>query len=257
MGAALPRFEALQAPPAWRTIAVISDLHLQAAERTTFEAWRHYMRACDASALFILGDLFELWFGDEEAAQPGFAADCAAVLAAAARLRPVFFMHGNRDFLVGPAMLQACGVTLLHDPVVLGFAGRRWLLSHGDALCLDDPAYVAFRAQVRDPAWQQAFLARPLAEREAIARDIRARSESRRQAGEHYGQVDSPSAQAWMEAADASVLVHGHTHQPADHVLAGGRWRVVLSDWDAAASPPRLQALELSAGGWRRMALAA
>src|SRR6187402_1460624 len=167
MAEALPRFEELQAAPGWRTVECISDLHLQASEPATFEAWRAYMRTSAADAIFILGDLFEAWIGDDAAAEPGFAADCAAVLRDATQLRPVFFMHGNRDFLVGPGFMQACGTTLLQDPTVLGFAGRRWLLTHGDALCLDDTDYQRFRAQVRAPGWQQAFLARPLAERHA------------------------------------------------------------------------------------------
>ncbi|HSV45052.1 MAG TPA: metallophosphoesterase, partial [Ramlibacter sp.] len=129
MALALPRFEELQAPPRWRSVELISDLHLQAGEPATFEAWRRYLRDCRADALFILGDLFELWYGDDVAGEPGFASDCAAVLQAGARLRPIFFMHGNRDFLVGAGLLASCGVTLLADPSVLGFAGRRWLLT--------------------------------------------------------------------------------------------------------------------------------
>jgi UDP-2,3-diacylglucosamine hydrolase len=98
---ALPHFAELQAPASWRTIDFISDLHLQAAEPETFEAWRHYMAHTPADAVFILGDLFEAWVGDDAAGEPGFAADCAAVLHAAAGRMAVFFMHGNRDFLVG------------------------------------------------------------------------------------------------------------------------------------------------------------
>ena len=113
------------------------------------------MRDTPAGAVFSLGDLFEVWVGDDAALEPGFANDCAAVLKAAAALRPVFFMHGNRDFLVGDGLMQSCGVTLLDDPTVLGFAGQRWLLTHGDALCLDDEPYVRFREQVRAPAWQR------------------------------------------------------------------------------------------------------
>jgi UDP-2,3-diacylglucosamine hydrolase len=162
---AVPPFQELVAPPEWRTAEFISDLHLQASDPATFDAWRAYMRKTTAGALFILGDLFEAWVGDDVALAPGFEADCAAVLRATATRLPVFVMHGNRDFLVGAGLMQSSGATLLEDPTVLSFLGRRWLLTHGDSLCLDDTEYLAFRAQVRTPAWQREFLARPLAER--------------------------------------------------------------------------------------------
>jgi UDP-2,3-diacylglucosamine hydrolase len=252
---AVPRIAELTAPPAWRTIEFISDLHLHAGEPATFDAWRHYMRDTSADAIFVLGDLFEVWVGDDAAAEPGFAADCAAVLQAAAAHASVFFMHGNRDFLVGEGFLQSCGATLLADPTVLTFAGRRWLLTHGDLLCLGDTEYLRFREQVRAPSWQQAFLAKPLAERRAIAMSMRTQSESRKQSGAAYADVDPAAAVAWMQAADAQTLIHGHTHRPADHAMPGGQ-RIVLTDWDAAAVPPRMEALRLSAAGARRVPLA-
>lgn len=251
----MPPIAELQAPPAWRAVDVISDLHLQSDEVGTFEAWRRYMGRTPADAVFILGDLFEVWVGDDAAAGPGFAADCAAVLAAAAQRAGIFFMHGNRDFLVGERFLRDCRTTLLRDPTVLGFAGKRWLLTHGDALCLADTEYMAFRAQVRDPAWQREFLARPLDERQAIARQLRAQSEARKRSGAYYADVDAQAASAWLAAAGAQVLIHGHTHRPAEHAL--GRYqRVVLSDWDASSAPPRLEALRLTAAGAQRISLA-
>lgn len=252
----MPGFAELVAPPHWRTAEFISDLHLQPAEPATFEAWRRYMAATDADAVFVLGDLFEAWPGDDAAATPGFDADCAAVLRAAAGRRAVFFMHGNRDFLVGARMMQDTGATLLADPTVLVFNGRRWLLSHGDALCLGDTDYLRFRSEVRQPSWQQAFLAQPLAQRQAVARSLRQESEARKRSGVAYADVDLQAAQAWLAAADAQVLIHGHTHQPAEHALGEGRRRIVLSDWDASAQPPRLETLRLDAGGVRRVALA-
>jgi UDP-2,3-diacylglucosamine hydrolase len=254
MAPAVPAIQELRAPAGWRTADFISDLHLQAQEPATFDAWRSYLQGTDAGAVFILGDLFEVWVGDDAALEPGFAADCAAVLQAAARVRPVFFMHGNRDFLVGDALMRSCGVTLLADPTALDFAGRRWLLTHGDALCLDDVDYQRFRQQVRQPAWQRDFLARPLAERQAIARDMRSRSEARKASEVPYGDVDADAAIGWMAAADASTIIHGHTHRPADHAMRDGRQRIVLSDWDAAASPPRLEVLRLDQAGARRLA---
>lgn len=253
---ALPAFAQLQAPPGWRTAEFISDLHLQAGEPPNFDAWRRYMAATRADAVFILGDLFEAWPGDDAAGEPGFDAECAAVLEAAARQRPVFFMHGNRDFMVGPALLQRCGVTGLPDPVVFGFAGQRWLLSHGDLLCTGDTDYLRFRAQVRDPRWQQAMLARPLAQRRAMARTLRDQSQARQRSAAACADVDDGLAVRWLRAADALTLIHGHTHKPADHPLPGGLRRLVLSDWDAAAQPPRLQVLRLDAQGAHRLPLA-
>ena len=251
---AVPPFQELVAPPEWRTADFISDLHLQSSDQATFDAWRTYMRSTPASALLILGDLFDVWVGDDAAAGAGFEAECAAVLKATAARLPVFFMHGNRDFLVRAGLMRSSGVTLLDDPTVLTFLGQRWLLTHGDSLCLDDTAYLAFRAQVRAPEWQEAFLARPLAERRAIARAMREQSAARKEQAMALGDVDAAAAGAWLEGADAQVLIHGHTHRPADHPLAGGRQRIVLSDWDAGAAPPRHQVLRVSAAGVKRVA---
>jgi UDP-2,3-diacylglucosamine hydrolase len=250
----LPEFAELQAPASWRTLDFISDLHLQATEPATFDAWRAYMRDTPADVVFILGDLFEVWIGDDSADEPGFAADCAAVLQATSTRVPVFFMHGNRDFLVGNGFLAACRTTLLTDPTVLGFASERWLLTHGDALCLDDRDYMRFRAEVRTAKWKHDFLSKPLVQRQAIAKGLREQSEQSKRNAVEYADVDSAAANAWLQAADAQVMIHGHTHRPADHVL-GERRRVVLSDWDASAQPPRLQALRLSAAGAQRVAI--
>lgn len=253
---ALPPCPTLAAPAVWRTVELISDLHLKSGDAATFEAWQRYMQQSAADAVFILGDLFEVWVGDDAADRPGFAADCAAVLAAASHLRPIYFMHGNRDFLLGEAFLKAVGVQRLGDPTLLEFAGQRWLLCHGDALCLADTEYLQFRAQVRSPAWQQQFLARPLAERHAIARHMRSASEARRPPADGYADVDAAAASTWLQGAQATTLIHGHTHRPAEHLLDGGRRRIVLSDWDAAATPPRLEALRLSAAaGAQRISL--
>ncbi|MDD2920356.1 UDP-2,3-diacylglucosamine diphosphatase, partial [Rhodoferax sp.] len=174
---------------------------------------------------------------------------------------PVYFMHGNRDFLLGNDFAKGCGMTLLTDPTVLDFDGQRWLLSHGDELCLDDVDYQQFRQQVRNPAWQQAILAKPLAERQALARVLRAKSQPRNTSGASYADVDTAEARAWLLANGAGTLIHGHTHLPKNHLLGGSMlpaWRrLVLSDWDAAAKPPRLEVLRLQAGhAPRREALA-
>lgn len=252
---ALPRFAELRAPANWRTVDFISDLHLQALEPGTFEAWRAFMADTTADAVFILGDLFEVWVGDDVLHNAGFERDCADVMRAAAQQRPVFFMHGNRDFLAGNGLMTTTGTTLLDDPTVLTFNGHRFVLTHGDALCLDDHDYMAFRAQVRTSEWQQQFLARPLAERQAVARGLRDASESRKRTAAEYADVDTAAACEWLQAAQATVMIHGHTHKPADHSLDTGLQRVVLSDWDAAARPPRLQVLRLEMNGLHRVAL--
>ena len=255
---ALPRFAELTAPAAWQSVEFISDLHLQAAEARTFEAWRRYTASSRADALFILGDLFEVWVGDDLIDEPGFAADCASVLQAAAQRMPVFVMHGNRDFLMGDGLMRTCGATLLDDPTVFTFGGARWLLTHGDALCISDTNYMKFRAQVRDAAYQRAFLAKPLEERMAIGRAMRAESESRKAGGPRpdYGTVDDALAAQWMEAADARTMIHGHTHQPREHDLGRGLTRIVLSDWDAHATPPRCEVLRVDVWGAQRVFLA-
>ena len=261
MAATVPQVVELTAPPAWRTVDFISDLHLHASEPATFTAWQHYMQSTPADAVFILGDLFEVWVGDDAFSAPlqapaaTFEDSCAQVLGRTAGRLPVFFMHGNRDFLVGQRLMSLTCTTLLDDPTVLMFQDQRWLLSHGDALCLDDVDYMRFREQVRSPQWQQAFLATPLAERQAVARGLRAQSEARKQSGAAYADVDAAAARSWLQAAGALTLVHGHTHKPATHDLQNGLQRVVLSDWDATANPPRAEVLRLSAGQLLRISL--
>ncbi|MBG6070583.1 MULTISPECIES: UDP-2,3-diacylglucosamine diphosphatase [unclassified Polaromonas] len=260
--ATVPPFSELVAPSSWRTVDFISDLHLNADEPTTFMAWQAYLRDTPADAVFILGDLFEVWVGDDAVSadfqdhpESGFENRCASVLTETGRRLALFFMHGNRDFLVGPAFMAACHARLLDDPTVLSFAGQRWLLSHGDALCLDDTDYMAFRQQVRSPGWQQAFLARPLVERQAMARQMRSQSEARKRSGMDYGDVDSNAARQWLETAHARTLIHGHTHKPALHDLGKALSRVVLSDWDAGARVPRAEVLRLDSSGLQRIAL--
>ncbi|CAN5351354.1 UDP-2,3-diacylglucosamine diphosphatase [soil metagenome] len=258
----VPRMAELAAPPSWRTVDFISDLHLNAGEPATFSAWQAYLQGTPADAVFILGDLFEVWVGDDAVsadfrAHPdaSFENRCASVLDAAGRRLALFFMHGNRDFLVGQALMAACHATLLDDPTVLAFAGRRWLLSHGDALCLDDTDYLRFRRQVRSQDWQQDFLARPLAERQALAREMRRQSQAHQNSGIDYADVNTAAARQWLQAANAATLIHGHTHKPAGHDLGKGLSRVVLSDWDAQARTPRADVLRLAASGLQRIAL--
>ena len=245
------------APAAWRTVDLVSDLHLHVEDPATFEAFTGYLRSTPADAIFLLGDIFEVWIGDDAALPGSFEADCAQWLRQAAATRALFFLHGNRDFLVGQAWLEQAGATLLDDPCLLHWNDHRWLLSHGDALCLADTDYQLFRAEVRQPDWQAAFLAKPLPERRAIARGLRQASEARKSGGADYADADPSLSDAWLSRAGTDTLIHGHTHRPADHRTPAGGRRIVLSDWDLRATPPRAEALRIATeGSMRRVTLA-
>jgi UDP-2,3-diacylglucosamine hydrolase len=185
-------------------------------------------------ALYILGDLFEVWVGDDEGS-PLHTQVAAALHRLASLGTAVHLMHGNRDFLVGPAFEAASGVRILPEPAVVVLEGERALLMHGDALCTDDVAYQRFRAQVRKPAWQRLFLSLPLALRRRIAR--RARESSSRQTAkksEDIMDVSPSEVAAVMRRWGVSTLIHGHTHQPGVHPFRlDGRpaLRVVLGAW--------------------------
>lgn len=253
-----PPFPEWRADAAWRCIDLLSDVHLHADMPRTFAAWRAHLLGTEADAVLMLGDLFEVWVGDD-ARFEGFEAQCAAVLREAARHRRLAFLPGNRDFLVGDALLADAGVQRLDDPTVLLAWGQRWLLSHGDALCLSDTAYQQFRQQVRGTAWQQRFLAQPLAERQRQARAMREASAAHQAAmsPEAWSDVDEAAATAWLDRAEAHALIHGHTHRPATHALPGGRARHVLGDWDFDHGPARARALRLTAAGLAPLDLAA
>jgi UDP-2,3-diacylglucosamine hydrolase len=236
----------LQAPSHWNAIDFISDLHLQASEMATFNAWQHYLQRTTADAVFILGDLFEVWVGDDAVeVTDSFEQLCAQTLRKASQRLAVFILQGNRDFLMGQALMEVAGATLITDPTVLSFAGQRWLLTHGDALCLADTAYLAFRQQVRGKDWQTAFLAQPLTERQALARQMRGQSETRKQTNTDYADVDSDAATQWLQIANANTMIHGHTHRPNHHALDATHSRWVLSDWDLDHTPTRADVLRI------------
>ena len=238
--------QVFEAPETWRTVDFISDLHLQEIETATFEVWQAYMQNTTADAVFILGDLFEVWVGDDAADQHVFLQKCAAVLKACASKRQVAFMRGNRDFLVGSAFLNKCHVLDLQDPTVLNFASQKWLLSHGDAGCLGDKDYQSFRQVVRQAHWQEDFLAKTLTERESIARQLRSQSEIlKKNSSAVYADVADEWSTQMLQEAGATCLVHGHTHRPALHSLSEAplMQRYVLSDWDAASIRPRAEVL--------------
>lgn len=248
----------LDAPPSWRCIDFISDLHLHEDLPHTTAAFAAYLRSTPADAVLILGDLFEAWVGDDMGQQP-YEQSCVSMLREVGQRCHLGIMVGNRDFLLGADMLAACAAHPLHDPTVLQAWGQRALLMHGDELCLADTDYLRFRAQVRQSAWQSTFLAAPLSARLDQARQMRAASQAHQQAQtpSEWVDVDQATAAAWMEASDASLLIHGHTHRPQSQPF--GRpdgMRHVLSDWDLDHGIPRAEVLRWQASGFERIALA-
>ena len=227
------------------SLLFVSDLHLDAARPATTRAFLELLEgpARRAEALYILGDLFEAWVGDDDPGEPGTSV-CAALKALSGSGVPVFLMRGNRDFLYGQRMAERCGATLLPDPCVVSLYGVPTLLMHGDLLCTDDTAYQAFRSQVRDPAWQANFLAQPLAARQAFAAQARAASQQHQKGVSEAIMDVAPAAVADLMARHGVTrLIHGHTHRPAMHSLevAGRRaQRIVLGDWYDQGSVLRL-----------------
>ena len=214
----------------------ISDLHLDPERPVIKELFLEFLknRAVRAEALYILGDLFEAWVGDDDDA-PMNRAVCSALRACAESGTAVYVMHGNRDFLLGPVFAEQSGATLLDDPARIDLYGTPTLLMHGDLLCTDDTEYLTFRKMVRDPDWQSAMLAKPLEERRLMAQEMRA--SSREQTGgkpETIMDVNSDAVIDVMRAHQVTRLIHGHTHRPAVHELevAGEvSQRIVLGDW--------------------------
>lgn len=244
----------LTPPPGCRYIDVVSDLHLGPQVPATAQAFRDYLARTPADGLLLLGDVFEVWIGDDLLEAPdSFEGPIVADLRRASERLAIGFQHGNRDFLVGAGFADRAGCQLLPDPVALELGGQRLLLMHGDALCLDDEKYQAFRREVRSPAWGEAFLARALPQREAIAAQMRAASEARKQQGatETYGDLDRAAMVAALTTASATQLIHGHTHRPATEALGDGLRRWVLSDWDLepGCERPRAEVLRLGADG--------
>ncbi|WP_052162819.1 UDP-2,3-diacylglucosamine diphosphatase [Aquabacterium sp. NJ1] len=252
-----PQPDILHAPPSWRCIDFISDLHLHEGLPRTTRALADYLGNTPADAVFMLGDVFEAWVGDDMRGQP-YEAACVDLLAKTGARLHLAIMVGNRDFLLGDQMLAACRAHKLHDPTVLHAFGRSMLLIHGDELCLSDQDYLKFRAQVRNPLWQQGFLAHPLEARLAQARQMREASQMHQhtQTPADWADVDESAATLWMKAAGATALIHGHTHHPGDEAFGPtGAMRHVLSDWDLDHGAPRAEVLRLSESGFQRIPL--
>ncbi|MCG6657216.1 UDP-2,3-diacylglucosamine diphosphatase [Halomonas campisalis] len=228
------------------TTLLISDLHLQPDAPEITEGFLRWLqeRAQGANALYILGDLFEAWIGDDlldlaESDPTGNALLAARVATALKRLSDngtdIYLMHGNRDFLLGERFARAAGAQLLADPAVVAIDGQSVLLMHGDSLCTRDEAYMRFRAQARHPAWQQQVLAMPILERIALAKQLRDQSgEATSNKADDIMDVTPDEVVRVMREHGVTTLIHGHTHRPAVHELTIDErpaTRMVLGDW--------------------------
>lgn len=215
----------------------ISDLHLSPEHPATVARFLRLLGETNAGteAVYILGDLFEAWPGDDFLASEFPAPIAQSLRSLGNQGTRLYLVHGNRDFMLGSEFCQATGASLLPDPSVIDLYGRATVILHGDSLCTDDLVYQQFRRQVRNPAWQQAVLTKPLAERLAMARQLREQSESAK--GDKVGEIMDVNADAVVEAfrhSGCRRMIHGHTHRPARHDLsvdgqACERW--VLPDW--------------------------
>ena len=232
--------------PVW----LASDLHLGPATPATSEAFLAFLQAAreEAAALLLPGDIFDAWIGDDviRAAPPWLAAALTALRDTATRI-PVWLGRGNRDFLIGEELAQALGARLLPEPALLETDFGPVLLTHGDEFCTDDAAYQQFRRMVRNPQWQAEFLAKTIPERLAMAQQARGESQAANQSKSmEIMDVNAGAIEAVFRDTGVRVLVHGHTHRPARHVLevdGKKRERWVLPDWDCDhVTPPR--------GGW-------
>ncbi len=219
-----------------KPVLFISDLHLDPTRPRVSDLFLDFLagEARAAAALYILGDLFEAWIGDDDP-EPEHARVIAGLRATVDSGVPIFLMHGNRDFLLGDVFARRSGVQRLPDSAVIELFGTPTLLLHGDTLCTDDRAYQDFRAMVRDARWQGDFLAKPIHERQAIARQLRETSQqATRGKPEYITDVNAAAVADCMRAAGVHQLIHGHTHRPAVHdfELDGqAARRIVLGDW--------------------------
>jgi len=223
----------------------ISDLHLSATHPLSSDRFLHFAKhiAPQTEALYILGDLFEYWAGDDDLNDPFHRSITDTLRRLSEQGINIYLMHGNRDFLMAEKLARACNATLLHDPTMLDLYGTPTLISHGDMLCTDDEAYQVFRRQVRNPIWQQQFLAQPLALRKKQIGQLRQQSEQEKQLKQmSIMDVNTDSVSAMLRDHGYPRLIHGHTHRPARHLhhLDGHnceRW--VLGDWDTKANALR------------------
>ena len=224
-----------------RPVFFASDLHLCEATPGITELFLNLLAgpAREAQALYLLGDVFEYWAGDDDLDSPYHARIVGALRELASAGVEIGFLHGNRDFLIGDRFAQATGVRLLPDPFVLSLPSWQFVLTHGDAFCTDDLPYQQFRTMVRNPAWQQQFLALPLAVRKQQIEAIRQKSEAGKKersgsSSDYLMDVNAGAVDDFLHDHGYATLIHGHTHRPATHEhLVDGihceRW--VMSDW--------------------------
>ena len=224
------------------TTLFISDLHLCPARPEINRSFCAFLQreAQGAEAIYILGDLFEYWVGDDDLADPYNASVVAALARLIGRGVPTFLLHGNRDFVIGSAFARASGVTLLPDPTLLSLYGQATLIMHGDTLCTLDLEYQSFRREVRSETWIRNLLQRPLAERKAAIEALRERSEQEKQSKpDAIMDIDPGEVEATLRRYGYPRLIHGHTHRPARHLhTVDGNIceRYVLADWYQSGS---------------------
>ncbi|WP_293996137.1 UDP-2,3-diacylglucosamine diphosphatase [Sphaerotilus sp.] len=252
--------QVLHAAPHWRCVDIVSDLHLSLDTPRTAAALSGYLHTTDADAVLVLGDLFEVWVGDDVLdSADGFESRVLRQFADCAAHCTVAMLVGNRDFLLGPRAAALAGWQVLDEVCMLDAFGRRTVLVHGDAQCLADVDYQRFRRQARDPAWQQQFLAQPLERRRDFARGLRDSSEHRKRTlgMAAYPDLDRDAMRDLLRQHQATALIHGHTHRPGDEALGDGLVRHVLTDWDLdhGSAAPRAEVLRLTAGGVQRVPL--
>lgn len=219
------------------TIRFISDLHLDATRPHILRAFLHYLddSISQAQSLYILGDFFEAWVGDDNTEDELNQSVESALKAATDKGLSINIMHGNRDFLIGQDFCRRTGCILLEDPTILELHGSRYLLMHGDSLCTDDTAYQEFKAQIRQPAMIEMLLAKPLDERKALAVQLRQQSaEANSNKAEDIMDVNQQAVLDAFSEYKVDAIIHGHTHRPDIHSI-DNKQRIVLGDWDSKA----------------------
>ena len=257
--------------PQYSSALLISDIHLTPSMPLTAQCFFDFCekQAPKAEAVFILGDLFEYWVGDDTSSSSPFQQEVIRTLATLSVKTKTYYVHGNRDFLIGSGFLKKTGMTLLVDPSLIDIAGEKYVVCHGDSLCTADVGYQIFRSLVRKPWVQKLFLKMPLTWRRSIANRLRNNSRTQYQRAENKssalndvrGNVTLEACAALMKNWTLDKLIHGHTHLPAHHhEQSGGQtWqRWVLSDWDLdhpQSDAPRASALSINSQGVRSIDL--
>jgi len=251
--------------PQYSSALLISDLHLTPSMPLTAQRFFDFCEkeASKVEAVFILGDLFEYWVGDDASISSPFQQEVQRAIANLSAKVKTYYLHGNRDFLIGKTFLKKTGMTLIADPTTVEIASEKWVLAHGDALCTADLGYQVFRNWVRKPWIQKVFLSLPLNFRKGIAQSLRSKSHSQYQTQQrntsHQLKMDvtREACASVLKEQSGNRLIHGHTHLPGHHeeCLGEQSWqRWVLSDWDLdhpESLLPRASALLIDSSGAR------